>query len=277
MLATQPVYIHDVVITDKEFSQFSQLIYKMAGITMADTKKGLVKGRLAKRLRYYNLKNFTDYYRLVSDEKNVEELQIVVDLLTTNETYFFREEKHFELIKEINLTAYKTRDGFDVWSAACSSGEEPYSIAMQVCSEIGMDSRWNILATDLNQEVLMRAQRGLYSMDAAKKIPREFLEKYCLEGTGRYSGSFLISKPLRDKIKFRSMNLNGKWDAIGLFDLIFLRNVMIYFDKETKARLIERMAAKLKPDGYLVVSHAETLTGVSDKFRSVRPSVYKLK
>lgn len=277
MNIAKPLHTSEFRITDREFNLFRELIFSKAGISMADTKKGLVQGRLTKRLRYYNLSNFGEYYRYANEPRNETELQVIVDLLTTNETYFFREPKHFTFLQEHILSTQRNNSEFKVWSAACSTGEEPYSLAMVLAGEKGLTGNWNIVATDLNQQVLADAQRGLYPMAAAEKIPQHYLRAYCLEGTGQYADYFLLDKRIRDKIHFESLNLNGDWRISGQFDLIVLRNVMIYFNKETKKRLLERIATRMKPGGYLYISHSETLSGVTDRFKTVKPAIYRLK
>lgn len=277
MSADLPSIIDNFKITEKEFNLFRQLIYDKAGISMADTKKGLVQGRLTKRLRHFRLNSFREYYELIQSSHDGTEMQMLVDLLTTNETYFYREQKHFDYIAETIIKDLKVSQTFKIWSAACSSGEEPYSIAMLLADKLGMNANWNILATDLNQQILNAAKRGLYRITATEKIPREYLCEHCLQGQSQYSDFFMLRKPIKGKIDFQQLNLNSEWKCGGPFDLIVLRNVMIYFDKPTRTKLVERIANKLKPDGYLFISHSETLSGISNRFKCVQPAIYKLK
>ena len=244
---------------------------------MADTKKGLVQGRLAKRLRHLNLNSFGDYFDLLHEGNDDAEMQMMVDLLTTNETYFFREKKHFDFISREIISRHPPNRNFRVWSAACSSGEEPYSIAMLLSDKPGIHANWHILASDLNQQILDKARRGLYPISETEKIPTSYLQAHCLKGTGEFSGFFLVDKKIRQKIKFQKINLNGSWGNIGTFDLIMLRNVMIYFDKKTRTRLVNRIANNLNPGGYLFISHSESLSGISSKFKSIQPAIYQLK
>ena len=269
-------FFDELTITDKEFSLFRELIYEKAGIAMAETKKGLVQGRLGKRLRHFKLRSFRAYYDLVSADREGSEMQMLVDLLTTNETYFFREQKHFDFIAETLVRGYKPAQGLKIWSAACSSGEEPYSIAMLLFDKLGEHAQWDILATDLNQQILDQAKRGVYPLEDAEKIPPDYLQAHCLKGTGDYANYFMLDKKIRSRVDFRQLNLNGTWDNTGIFDLIVLRNVMIYFDKDTRKRLVARMAERLKPGGYLFVGHSETLSGISDRFQCVQPAIYRL-
>lgn len=265
-------------ITDKEFNKFRSLIYDIAGISMSPVKKPLVVGRLNKRLRHYQFDNFDQYYDYVTHQGNSTELQVMVDLLTTNETYFFREPKHFDFLREEILPQYGRGTDFNIWSAASSSGEEPYTLAMTLADYFDIQTNWSILATDISSRVLARARQGVYSINESSKIPRELLRKYCLKGVRSHEGSLIIDDKLKRKIRFEQFNLNSeKWQGTGSYNVIFLRNVMIYFDPETKRRLIANLAEHLKPNGYLIIGHSETLNSVSNRFTAVRPSIYQRK
>jgi chemotaxis protein methyltransferase CheR len=265
-------------ITEKEFNQIRSLIYDIAGISMSPVKKPLVVGRLNKRLRHYQFSNFNQYYDYVTNKVNGAELQVMVDLLTTNETYFYREPKHFEFLSEVVLPETNKGIEFKVWSAASSSGEEPYTLAMTLADHFGIQGNWNILATDISSRVLERARQGVYNISEAEKIPKDILRKYCLKGVRSHEGSLIIDDKLKRKISFEQFNLNSEqWQGRGEFDVIFLRNVMIYFDQETKRKLVANLANHLKPNGYFVIGHSETLNAVSDRFNPIRPSIYRRK
>jgi len=264
-----------VAISDKEFDCFRRLIYQTAGIHLAPVKKTLVVGRLNKRLRHYGIGSFEEYFRVVTSGNEREELQTVVDLLTTNETYFFREPKHFDFLRDRILPQHPAGRSFRAWSAAASSGEEAYSLGMVCESHLPASAKWEILGTDVSRRMLERARRGLYPDEAAAHIPREFLRRFCLKGVRSQSGYLLVDKAIRSGIRFESLNLNGSWPDVGQFDVIFLRNVMIYFDRDTKRALVERMYQRLRPGGHLFVGHSETLNGVSDRFKLVQPAVYR--
>lgn len=261
-------------ISSKEFGLFRDFIYSQAGITLSDVKKPLVSGRLAKRLHFLNLKNFNDYFRFISDPTNSLEKQIAIDLLTTNETHFFREPKHFDFFKNTILQKRVKGRPFRVWSAASSSGEEPYTIAMLLAEHLGNDP-WEVVASDLSTKVLKQAQSGCYNMQRASEIPRQYLTKYCLKGTGDHDGQMLIVRELRQRVKFLQVNLTRAYPDLGVFDVIFLRNVMIYFDVETKRQITQQMLPLLRDEGYFFISHSESLNGVTEKFESVAPSIYK--
>ena len=260
-------------LTDEEFALFRKLIHRLAGINMADTKKPLVVGRLSRRLRHHGLASFGEYYQLVSDGKHGEELQLMVDLLTTNETYFFREAAHFDYLQE--LAASRRGRPFRVWSAAASSGEEPYTIAMVLAETLGLSASWEVVASDISLTVLERARAGLYPMERGRGIPPELLKKYCLKGVRSQEGNFLVSSQLRQRVDFRHINLIAPGSReLGHFDVIFLRNVMIYFDNETKRKVVGNMLPHLREDGTFIIGHSETLHGITDELAPLRPTLY---
>ncbi|MBU3057622.1 CheR family methyltransferase [Pseudomonas indica] len=260
------------VLSDQEFRQFRTLLHEVAGISMSDAKKPLVSGRLAKRIRQCGLGSYSDYFRLLAREQ--AELQVAVDLLTTNETYFFREPKHFEFLREQILPPRRGPQKIRIWSGACSSGEEPYSLAMTLADSLGQQP-WEVVASDISTRVLEKARTGLYRLDDAQTLPRSTLIRHCLKGVGEHDGCFLVKPELRERIRFMQVNLNAPLPDLGDFDVIFLRNVMIYFDQETKRRVVRRLLPRLRPGGYFIVSHSESLNGVSDELRLVSPSIYR--
>lgn len=264
--------MREVFITDKEFVQFRKLIYDIAGINMTEAKKPLVAGRLAKRVKHHAMKSYADYFDLLS--RGGEELRIAVDLLTTNETYFFREPKHFDLLREKILPPLKGGRTVRIWSGACSSGEEPYSIAMTLDDCLG-EQPWVLVASDISSRVLEKAKTGHYAMSRIENMPKSYLAKYCLKGVGEHNGTFLVNSNLRSRIDFRYVNLNEALPRFEPFDVIFLRNVLIYFDVETKRRVVRNMLPLLKPGGYFIVSHSESLNGIAEGLQVVAPSVYR--
>ncbi|HEU0188927.1 MAG TPA: protein-glutamate O-methyltransferase CheR [Gallionella sp.] len=263
-----------VTINDKEFSQFQKLLHQIAGISLSETKKPLVHGRLAKRLKQHQLNSYGEYFRLLTSGRQPGELQIAVDLLTTNETYFFREPRHFDFLREKILPNRKPGRQFRVWSAACSSGEEPYSIAMHLADHLG-DTPWEVIGSDISTRVLEKARVGHYPMERIEGIPPHFLAEHCLKGVGSQEGTFLIDSKLRSRVNFMQVNLNEPLPKLGEFDVVFLRNVMIYFDLEMKRRVVSRVTSLLRPGGYLLIGHSESLNGVTDRLVSVMPAVYR--
>lgn len=262
------------VLTDAEFAQFQKLIYEIAGISMTDAKKVLLAGRLNKRLRHYGYGTFAEYYRHVNAPGHELERQTMVDLLTTNETYFFREQKHFDFLKSL-VANHPRHRSFDVWSAASSTGEEIYTICMVLADVLGIDGQWSVTGSDISTQVLKVAEAGHYSLERTRGLPPEYLRKYCLKGVREQEGTFIIDKRLRAHTRFLQVNLNSKLPEIGQFDVIFLRNVMIYFDQETKRQVVARLAQKLRPQGHFIVGHSETLNGITDELKVIQPTIYR--
>ncbi len=261
-------------ISDREFSRFQSFIFDIAGIDLDPSKKAMVSSRLAKRLRHYGLDSFGAYFDLLSGGDQPEEKQILVDLLTTNETYFFREPTHFDFLQKTILPTWRRNGAFRVWSGASSSGQEAYSIAMVLADKL---SRWpwEVLGTDLSTKVLKTARTGHYPMSRIDGIPKEYLRRFCLRGTGPYEGTLLIDAAIRKRVKFVHANLNTALPDLGHFDVIFLRNVMIYFNRETKKEIVRRILSLLKPGGFFLIGHSETLKGINDSVNMVAPTIYQ--
>ena len=260
-------------LTDREFGQFRALMYSLAGISLSDAKKQLVAGRLARRLRQLDLDGYGSYLKQV--QADADERQIAVDLLTTNETYFFREPTHFDFLRNEIVAKRNNPATFRVWSAASSSGEEAYSIAMTLAETIPSGA-WEIIGSDISTKVLAAAAAGHYSLARTDGIPPGYMRKYCLKGVRSHAGTFLIAPELRKKARFFQINLMHPVEAdIGDFDVIFLRNVMIYFDPETKTRVVHNLLPRLKKGGYLIIGHSETLTGITDRVVGMRPTIYR--
>lgn len=261
-------------LKDSEFQQFKSWLHATAGINLSDAKKALVAGRLSKRLKHYELSSYGDYFKLISQKDAAVELQMALDLLTTNETYFFREPKHFEFLSKHILPHATPGKTFRVWSGASSSGEEPYTLAMTLAE--GLPSTpWEIVGSDISSRVLEKARSGHYAIERAHNIPQHLLSKYCLKGTGTQEGTFLMDRSLRNRMQFMQINLNTALPKLGEFDVIFLRNVMIYFDTETKRKVVARMLPMLKSGGYFIVSHSESLNGINDTLKAVSASIYR--
>ncbi len=262
------------ILSDQEFRQFQAMIYDIAGISLSDAKKPLVSGRLAKRVKEHGVASYGEYFSILMHKDQRAELQIAIDLLTTNETYFFREPKHFDFLREQLPLLQRAGKPLRVWSAASSSGEESYTIAMVLADVLG-DSAWEVIGSDISTRVLDTARKGHYPMKRIEGIPRHYLSKFCLKGVGPQDGTFLIDRSLRSRVSFQQANLNEALPRLGEFDVIFLRNVMIYFDMETKRQVVARMLPLLRPGGYFIISHSESLNGISDALKVVTPSVYR--
>jgi chemotaxis protein methyltransferase CheR len=262
-------------ITDAEFGWIKNFLLQQSGIELRPGKEALVVGRLERRLRHHRLNGFTAYCQLLAGPDAGEEVRTAVDLLTTNETYFFREPTHFDRLPELLPAPAAAGDrAIRVWSAASSTGEEAFTIALTLADQLG-ERRWEVLGTDISARVLETATRGLYPIEAATQIPDRLLKAHCLKGKDSFQGLFTLRPALRSRVSFRPANLTRQLPELGLFDVVFLRNVMIYFGLETKRLLIERIRAVLRPGGYLLVGHAESLTGIDGGLRPVVPSVYQ--
>ncbi|MBP6899100.1 MAG: protein-glutamate O-methyltransferase CheR [Burkholderiaceae bacterium] len=264
-----------IAITDQEFAQFQRFIFERAGITIADSKRALVTGRLSKRLVQRGLNSFGDYHRLLLSGHEAQEVQTAVDLLTTNETYFFREAKHFDLLRDVARDA--ARDGgapLRVWSAASSSGEEAYSAAMVLAEVLG-EAPWEVVGTDISSRIVARARQGHYPMERARHIPPHLLRRYCLRGLGEQDGTLLVERNLRQRVRFVHANLIAPLPALGQFDVVFLRNVLIYFNRDTKREVVRRVIGLLKPGGLFFIGHSESLNDISAPLDAVCPSVYR--
>ena len=269
------------VLTAREFRLFQALIHREAGIHLSEAKKVLVEGRLARRLRDLGL-DFADYYRLV--ESDPRERVHMLDCICTNETHFFREPRQFEFLESEVFPEWRERAESGrmsrrarVWSAGCSTGEEPYSVAMAFLAAFPPASGWqiDIVATDLSTRVLDRAQAAVWPIDKAKEIPDPYLKAFMLRGTGPEDGRMKAGPLLRSRVRFQRVNLNAEpFTFAGRFDLVLCRNVLIYFDAPSKARVVSRLLERLDPHGYLFLGHAETVTGLNVPTRSVGPTVY---
>ncbi len=263
-------------ISNAEFAQFQKLIFRIAGISLPDTKKALLVGRLGRRLKHFGLPGFKDYYQLLASGSEADELQTMVDLLTTNETYFFREEAHFEFLAKTILAEHPPGSPFNVWSAASSTGEEIYTIAFVLADALGLDAPWSVTGSDISSSVLATAERGQYWLDRTRGLPPAYLRKYCLKGVNSQEGSFMIAPEIRRHTHFLQVNLNRTLPAQGKFQVIFLRNVMIYFEAETKRQVVARLVEHLHPGGYFIVGHSESLNNLTESLRAVKPTIYQL-
>jgi chemotaxis protein methyltransferase CheR len=262
-------------LKDSDFDRISKLVYEQCGINLHEGKKELVKARLGKRLREGNFRSFADYYGYVTTREGQEELITMIDSISTNLTYFFREESHFRKLEKI-IPKLSENKKLNLWCAGCSTGEEPYSIAMTVREHVNSSAvDVKILATDISTKVLKTAQAAVYPTERTDKIPQPLLRKYFQYGTGPSSGFYRVKKELRDLIEFRRLNLIEPFPQQFRFDVIFCRNVMIYFDKVTQSVLVNKYYEHLEKGGYLFVGHSESLTGLSHPFKYSEPSIYK--
>ena len=259
-------------LSAEQFAQIGELLHRQCGIALAHGKEPLVTARLYKRLRALEIHSYDDYLARV--ERDPAELRAMVDALTTNKTDFFREPDHFVFLRQVVLPRLAvTADPIRIWSAGCSSGEEPYSIAITLREELpNPDLREaRILATDISDRVLARARDGLYDTETVRDVPPAYLSKYFHHTQDRFS----VNNALRRHVSFARLNLLGAWPMRGPFDAIFCRNVMIYFDNPTRAALVQRFWELLKPGGHFFVGGSESLTSIEHRFRYVQPAVFQ--
>ena len=264
-------------LTPREFEQFRRLAYEKFGLDLQGGKETLVSARLGRKIRELNLRSFDEYYRHVTADRTGEALIALIDALTTNHTSFFREPAHFEFLRETILPRVKERDSIAIWSAACSTGEEPYSIAFGILEELGEVAlrKFRILATDISTQVLASAEKGTYRAERFDGIPENQLRHYLLKGEQRFANWYRVKPEVRAVIEFRRMNLMESVSNLGPFAVIFCRNVMIYFDRPTQQELVHRLAACLEPGGYLFIGHSESLNGAEQSLEYVQPAIYR--
>lgn len=259
-------------LSQRSFNAVCEMFRSVSGIRLAPEKRPMVIGRLQKLALESGAATLDEYIDRVVAGNDPAQMVRVVDKLTTNETYFFREPQHFAFLEQL-LAQRRGGGEFRVWSAASSSGEEAYSIAMVLADKIGRRG-WQIVGTDLSTSVLATARRGLYTMDRTEHMPPGYLKRFCLKGTDEYEGHLLIHKDLRANVRFESANLMQPLPDIGVFDVVFLRNVMIYFDNEKKLEIVQRVLPLIKPGGYLFTGHSESLSTLNTGMRLLKPAIY---
>jgi chemotaxis protein methyltransferase CheR len=259
--------------SEEVFTLFQKLVYDKLGIHLAKQKRMMLGHRLLKRVKHIQANGFSDYFRFITNPKNSSELEVALELMTTNETFFFREEKHFEYMAQNILPKISPNREYKVWSAASSSGEEPYSIAMLLNEHC--NAPWSVVASDVNKSVLAHARKGIYIDDRTKLLPQKYREAYCAKGTGEFEGYMRVKPELRNRLHFFAFNLLDNMASLGKFDLIFIRNVMIYFDDKTRQKIISGLQQCLNKDGHLFISHSETLHGLEHSFELIKPAIYR--
>ncbi|SFD90114.1 CheR family methyltransferase [Nitrosomonas sp. Nm166] len=266
----------EYAFTQADFERIKKLIYKHAGISLSSGKQNMVYSRLARRVRVNSLNSFHEYLDFL-ERGNPEEWEAFTNALTTNLTAFFREQHHFPILEK-HVEQRKNQNKIQLWCSASSTGEEPYSMAMAMVQAFKtFTPPVHILATDLDTNVLAKAQLGIYSLDKLEKIPKEKLKKFFLKGKGHYAGSAKVRPELRNMITFRQLNLlDESWPIRGPFDAIFCRNVMIYFDKPTQYKILKKFVPLLAPDGLLFAGHSESFQHAVDLFKLREKTVYEL-
>ncbi|MCP4004677.1 MAG: protein-glutamate O-methyltransferase CheR [bacterium] len=266
--------------TDRDFSEIRSLVIERTGISLSDMKRDMVYARLARRLRKLGLHSFSEYLPLV-ERREGDEATTFINAITTNLTSFFRENHHFEELSKVILPelmqAGNQERRIRIWSAGCSSGPEPYSIAMVLRETIPASPRWDvkILATDLDTDILATAKKGVYVLDKLDGVSAERRRRFFWKGRGSNAGTARAAPELRELIQFRQLNLMESWPMRGPFDVIFCRNVIIYFDKPTQERLFDRYADLLPVGGKLILGHSESMTGSNKRFEFRGRNIYR--
>lgn len=261
------------LLSSSAFKRIQAFFQKHSGILIQEHKQQLIITRLRTHMLSLGFKDFDRYSMHLVETASHEERTQVVDMLTTNETYFFREPNHFDQLASMILPNIKNRP-LRVWCAAASTGEEPYSLAMVLNEKLG-PTGWELTASDLSVRVLEAAEQGLYRMQRLEYMPPEYLKKYCRRGVGPYEGMFMVDPELRKRVNFVQHNLLDSAAALDQFDIIFVRNVLIYFDADVKNQVMRNLYAQLRPGGWLVTSHSESLIGLDTPLKPVRPSIYR--
>lgn len=264
--------------TDYDF--LCRLVYEHSRINLGPDKRALVSARVAKRLRVLRIGSYQEYCRWLKTPAGEEELGHLVDVISTNHTNFFREEQHFQWLTDYLLPLWNANKGrgavFRVWSAASSSGEEPYTLAIVLAEFFGIHGAWTVDATDISTKVLAKAQKAVYDAERVAPVRADLLRKYFQRGMGQWDGHFRVKEHLREHVTFQHLNLfEARYPFDHRFDLIFCRNVMIYFDRPTQETLIGKLTECLDPGGHLVVGHSESLSAIRHQLRQLQPTIYR--
>jgi chemotaxis protein methyltransferase CheR len=263
-------------LSDKEYRQLSDIIYESAGISLGNNKKELVHARLSKLMRKRGISGFSEYLAILAADKTGNELVGLMDAISTNVTHFFREHQHFDFLVEA-IQKNLLYSNLKIWSAGCSSGEEPYSIAITLLEHIVNQCRTKpqILATDLSTKVLDRAISGVFPAKSIESVDPAIVRKYFLKGRNDAENLVKVKPEVKSMVSFQRLNFMEQFSFQSTFDFIFCRNVMIYFDNSTRERLIARFYDSLKSGGYLIIGHSESLSGLSHTFQYVKPTIYR--
>ncbi|MBV1915332.1 MAG: protein-glutamate O-methyltransferase [Pseudomonadales bacterium] len=278
--AAQPVQMNDreFPMSDHNFSTIAKIAYQYTGIKLPEQKRQMIYSRIARRIRALNLANFDQYCEIISDNKHAE-FNEFINSITTNLTSFFRENHHFEYLESTIIPHLKKIHERDrrvrVWSAGCSTGEEPYSIAMTLLKNFSGSSNWDlkILATDLDSNVVATGRNGIYAADRVSGLESALVKKWFAANAD--SSRYVVADEAKKLIQFNRLNLLDSWPMKHKFDIIFCRNVVIYFDKPTQKKLFDRYAEQLNDGGYLIIGHSESLHKLTDRFESIGKTIYR--
>ncbi len=267
-----------VVITPQDFEQLREFTRQRFGLEFRDGKETLVTVRLRRKMREANVRTFSDYFRQVLDDSTGAELTAMIDALTTNYTQFFREPAHFHFLRTVVLPRIGPRRRISIWSAGCATGQEPYSIVFEIARELGLAEargRLEVYATDISTKALQTAQAGVYSAEQTESLPPECLKAFWLQGCNRWKGWLRVRPEVRSIVQFGRLNLMEAFPRDRRFQVIFCRNVMIYFNRETQEQIVRKFGQCLEPGGYLFIGHAESLSGLDQPLKPVAPAIYR--
>ncbi len=267
-------------LSDPDYDYIRKLVYEHSRIDLGARKRELVAARLGKRFRVLGLPDYADYFKLLKSKAGAAELPHLIDAISTNHTFFFREMRHFEFLREAVLAplARQEAGAFRVWSAASSSGEEPYSIAIELAAffQGRPEWHWSIDGSDISTRILEQARAGIYAADRVREVPPAWLRAHFQKGVGKWTGHFRIKEALRKKVRYTHLNLlQAEYPFPEPFHVIWCRNVMIYFDRTTQEQLVGHLARHLVPGGYLFIGHSESLTGIRHGLKPVKPAIYQ--
>jgi chemotaxis protein methyltransferase CheR len=278
-------FISPPPITPSEYETVRKIVYDQSRINLGPSKKELVMARLSKRLRALGIPTYAQYLDFLASAAGRDEMTNLIDSISTNHTYFFREPQHFDFLSQVILPefcenpAHKGAHQFKVWSAATSSGEEPYTISLILDDYFSTRVRgwsWNILCTDISTRVLAKAEEGIFTKDRINPVRADWLIRYFDKGVGESDGFFRVKDSIRRNLTFRALNLLApSYPFRETFQVVFCRNVMIYFDRDTQEELVNKIYPLVEPGGYLIIGHAESLTNVKHPFKLVKPSIYR--
>ncbi|MBI1839715.1 MAG: protein-glutamate O-methyltransferase CheR [Verrucomicrobia bacterium] len=255
-------------------------IYEKSRIRLQDGKQSLIKARLGKRMRKTGYEKLSDYAEFLRTKAGDEEWTMVVDALTTNFTNFLREEDHFQFLVKHAIPSMLSpgQSRFQVWSAACSTGEEPYTIAFYLSEKFPLTEQWswNITASDISTKVLAAARQAIYTQEKVETIPQDWRRRYLQMGQGEWEGHYRVKPAIAERVRFQQVNLIENYRHPEPFEVVFCRNVMIYFDRPTQEALVQRLCKFIKPGGYLLIGHSESLNGLKVPLRCLKPSIYQV-
>lgn len=281
MLSPQAMTYSD--LSENEFLLFRKLVYDKCGINLHDGKKELVRARLGKRLREHKITKFKEYYQFLMEDESGEELILMLDAISTNLTSFFREPKHFEFLSNQVIPGFvganrgSSSQGLNVWSAGCSSGEEPYTLS--ICMREYMTANrifdYKILATDISTRVLGTAAAGVYTHNQVSSLSPQLLKRYFQKGQGKWHSHVRVKPDIRKAIEFKRFNLMDPFPKKEFYHVIFCRNVMIYFDKKVQESVVNKFYDALVEGGYLFIGHSESLMGTQHRFQYIQPTIYR--